>query len=241
MTGPEKKEKGKNKVFSIVCFCIAAAFFLLAVTIFILASQAKKQNKPLTVFGYSTSIVVTDSMKGEIEVGDLIVVKETTIDKINVGDNAVFVYIGSEEKIKGERVVHKVTFKGTDENGEIYLITKGVNNLTEDADRVTAANFVGKEISHNSFFGKIFGFFSRTENIFYLIVLVIVVPFIVKQTRKIIRLVGESKRENGGNGTDDKADESGEQGNHGSDEEERERLRQEILKEYGVNDKENDE
>ncbi|HBF86818.1 MAG TPA: signal peptidase I [Clostridiales bacterium] len=233
MIAPENKGKGKSKVFSIVCFSIAALFFILAVTIFFLAMQAKKQNKPLSVFGLSTSIVVTNSMEPEIKVGDLIVVKETTIDKIEVGENAVFTYIGSDEKIKGQRVVHEVIDKGENENG-IYLVTKGINNPVEDADKVTAANFVGKEVAHNTFFGKVFGFFSHAENIFFIIVLVIVIPFIFRQSRKIFRLVkeGDKDDEDGFDGEKDDADKT---------QDEKERIRQELLKEYGVKKDENAE
>ncbi len=179
------ENNGKSKVFSVIGFALSAVFFALSATIFILALQAKKQNKPLTIFGYFTSIVQTGSMEPELKVGDMIIVKTATIDNAKEGDDVVF--ISNDPSIKGERVVHRVIEVGKDENG-IFLTTKGINNPTEDSDKVRAGNFVGIAVAHNTFFGRLLSFFTHTENIILVVVLLVLVPFIVKQIKKIIVL-----------------------------------------------------
>ena len=177
-------EQSPKKIRSAISFAISAILFIVALVVFFLALQAKKENRPITVFGRFFSIVVTDSMEPEIKVGDLIVVKITDMNEVKVGDNAVFINL-SDEKIKGERVVHEVIEIGTDEKG-LYFITKGINNLIEDKDRVYADNFVGIEVGHSTFWGKFFGFFTRIENLILLVVLLFAIPFAVKQIKKII-------------------------------------------------------
>ncbi|MGN0818198.1 MAG: hypothetical protein ACI4L9_04435, partial [Candidatus Coproplasma sp.] len=75
-------------------------------------------------------------------------------------------------------------------DGSIQLTTKGDNNLVEDKDKVTSANFLGICTFNSSFWGGLFSFVSKYGII--IIVALIAVPFIVKQVIKIIKLARES-------------------------------------------------
>ena len=85
-------------------------------------------------FGISFHVVVTNSMSGEIERGDIIVVRKKDISNVKVGQNILFI-----NQDLGQNVVHKVIEK--DNN---TLITAGIYpSLKMDSEYVTNANFIG--------------------------------------------------------------------------------------------------
>jgi len=200
-TESEKKKISKK---TIVSFVLSAILFLIVLFVFIQFIQARRENRPISIFGYSMSVVVTPSMEPEIMVNDLIFVNEKVkFDEIEVGENAVFISLSGP--IQGERIVHKVIEKGTDEEGP-YLVTKGVNNAVQDTDKVRESNFVGKEISNLGFLGTIVILLSKVETWILIIVLCFAIPFAVKQVKKIIKYSKEAAEPaKDENKTDDKS------------------------------------
>ena len=182
MTEPSEKKK----TGSIVRFAVSAVLFLLAFSVFLVVLRARRENKVPTFFGLSFSVVVTGSMEPDIRVGELLVVREIPMDRVEEGDDILF--ISQSGPVQGEAIVHRVIEKGTDGNG-IYFRTEGINNGgVADPDRVHADNYVGKAVLHSVFWGKIFGFLSNIEVLMMIAVLVIVIPFAIRQVIKIIRL-----------------------------------------------------
>ncbi len=178
----------KRKVGSIVAVALSIFIFVCVACIFFSVVRAKTQGKMPSFFGYSFSIVVTPSMSGEIEVGDLLISKECDIEDVEQFDNILF--ISKEDSIKGQVVVHKAIF--IDEiDGEIEITTKGVNNASEDRHKVTKENFIGKEVAHSSFLGKVVMALRNPFTWIFVIVLLITVPIIIKQTKNIIKLAKE--------------------------------------------------
>ena len=191
--------KPQKQTGSVVRFVISVVLFLLAFSVFLVVLRAKRENKVPAFFGYSFSVVVTGSMEPDIRVGELLVVRETEMDRVEVGNDVLF--ISRSGPVEGEAIVHRVIEKGTDGNG-IYFRTEGVNNGgVPDSDRVYEDNYVGKAVWHSVFWGKIFGFLSNVEVLMMIAVLVIVIPFAVRQVIKIIHLVKSNE------GSDEKPDE----------------------------------
>ena len=192
----EQAEQVKRKsVGSFIRFVATVLVFLLVFAVFWTVFNARRQGKIPTFFGYSFSIVVTGSMEPDIKVGELLIVKEADIESVNVGDDVMFVSMSGI--IAGEHVVHRVIEKGTDEKGD-FLRTKGVHNAVADDDVVRDDNLVGKAVVHSVFWGKIFGFLADSRTIMMIAVLVLVVPFVIKQIIKIVRLSKSKNDENGG-------------------------------------------
>ena len=187
-TVPEKP----GKLRAALRFLSSALLFLIVFWVFLVVLNAKRQNKVPAFFGYSFSIVVTGSMEPDIGVGDLLIVKETGMEEIEVGDDILFVSLSGE--IAGEHIVHRVIEKGTDERG-IYFRTQGTNNPIPDLDRVHGDNFVGKAVAHSAALGKVFSFLTNVESIMMIAVVIFTVPFIVRQVVRIVRI---AKSEEGG-------------------------------------------
>jgi signal peptidase I len=166
----------------------------MAATVFVCGIKAKNENKPLSLFGYSFSIVVSSSMEPEIRVGDLLAVKGYDFYAVQTGDTIVYTNQDTSSSIYGQNVVHQVVEVGEDENGR-YLITKGVNNSEADRLAVREENFVGIEAFHSTALGKIVLFFSRLENWIYIIVLLILIFLITKLIKKIVSYSKQAKQD----------------------------------------------
>lgn len=180
---------GGKRIRSAIGFGFSLLLFLLAVLVFVFSIQARKEGKQPEFFGYSFSVVLTDSMEPEIKVGDLVVVRRTAIENVQVGQNVVFVQRSGV--LKGQRIIHRAILADSDEEG-LYIRTQGVNEkITEpDPDRVRADNLVGVEAFHSTFLGWI------VRNWLLILLLAILIPIIVKQIFKIVKYVSESKKEN---------------------------------------------
>ena len=180
----------RKKIYSAISFALSLLIFAFALGVFISALQARSQNRPVALFGYSFAVVVSGSMYPEIDVGELIIIRSCGIADITVGENAVF--IGLEGEFKDKCIVHKVIEIG-EEGGETRLVTKGVNNPVADDLPVTSSNFIGKEVYHSAVLGAIMVFLQNPINWLYLLVIVAAVAVLIRQAIKIIKYAKSKK------------------------------------------------
>lgn len=92
------------------------------------------------VFGYRLYTVSSDSMKPLYEVGDVILVKETPQEEINVGD--VVTYNATRYDLKGLTITHRIIKIMPDDKGTEIITTKGDANEIEDPS-ITFDNIIG--------------------------------------------------------------------------------------------------
>lgn len=181
--------QGKKKIGSVVKVVLTSLLFILAICIFVVSITARINGTQPEFFGISFSIVLTDSMTPEIEVGDLVVVRRCDITEVEEGDNAVFISLSGA--VKGQRIIHKVVKVGTDDEGA-YLRTQGVKTgAVIDENYVRSDNFVGVEVFHSTVLGKIVSFFSKAQNWILIAVLAALGIFAYKQVRRIIKYTKE--------------------------------------------------
>jgi len=186
------KHKTLKKVLSwiLTAICILAVLFALALCF--LSLSAKKNNRAVELFGYSFSIVKTDSMTPEIKVGELITVKRCDISNVTIGDYAVWRGpIGGTEA----QIVHKTIETGTDEKGA-FIVTQGVKEGTLPDAPVYADNFVGIAVNHSVFWGKVMGFLAQPYSLGAIFVTVIGLYVVVWLAKGIFQTVREMKKPN---------------------------------------------
>ncbi len=92
-----------------------------------------------SVGGIFPMIVLTDSMHGTFEGGDLIICKEVPASEIKEGDVITFF---DPESNKNSVVSHRV-LEVLEEDGKISFRTKGDTNNTEDANPIPEENLIG--------------------------------------------------------------------------------------------------
>ena len=114
----------------IAIFCLLCALTIwLAVDKFVLKSPVP------SVFGYSALTVKTGSMSGTIEIGDLIIIKDT--GEYEIGDIVTFLQNGDSVP-----TTHRII--GMDENGA--FITRGDANNVQDALPVSKDIILGEVV-----------------------------------------------------------------------------------------------
>ena len=135
----EFKEKVENNIVYKILRCL---MYILVVLLLIVIIVQKVTKNNLSVGGVRVFMIVSESMKGEYDIGDILISKEVKEEDIKVGDNVT--YLGKEKNLKGLIVTHKVIEVGNEENGEKYYVTKGIANQISDP-----------KIHYNQIYGKV--------------------------------------------------------------------------------------
>ena len=89
-----KKLKNKiknNKVLSI-CYKVGKfiAGFILTIILIVILVQKFSNNK-IAIGGYRVFNVATGSMKGEYDIGDIIIIEKTAAEDLKIGDNVTYI------------------------------------------------------------------------------------------------------------------------------------------------------
>ena len=152
---------------------------MLAVNLYIIAAQNIFKIKSPTVFGFSSAAVLTGSMSGSIEAGDLIVTKRCT--EYNVGDVITFSTIGST-------VTHRITEKTSD-----GFKTKGDANNTVDSDIVTNEQIIGKVVLTLPKGGNIILALKSPLGLLSLLVLIIAITYLPPMIKSRVKKGAENR------------------------------------------------
>ena len=143
------------KLFEILIYVL---ILILLVLVYINARSIK-------TFNYETFVIVSESMRPNINVGDIIVIKKITDDNIKEEDIITF------EK-NGEYVTHRVK-EIKEQDGDKKYITKGDNNNIEDIEEVKVSEIKGKVITKIPYIGLIILKISKQKNLIIILIIFI--------------------------------------------------------------------
>jgi len=175
-----------KKILSYTISITTGILFLLTLLLIIIGIKANKDNTIAELFGYSYSVVATDSMDPTIKVGDVVIAKNKPYGLVQVDDIAVFY-----SETKQVYIVHRVI--EILDNGN--LITQGDNpNATIDEEQVTPEKYVGVVISNSSFL-SIGKFILQYRGIVYVLIILIFLFIIIKETITIIKIYSKKTKE----------------------------------------------
>lgn len=124
-----------KRLLKIVYVPIIAGIILI--TIFAGYKKYVKHENNISILGFRQYVVATGSMEPEYNIGDLIVIRETTKEEIKIGD--VINYI-SETGI--DTITHRVV-DIIQKDGQTYYKTKGDNNNSVDPELVNYSQVKG--------------------------------------------------------------------------------------------------
>ena len=177
----ENKEKVSpfRKILTIVSWMLTGVLGVLSILLVIFGISSIRQGKMMKFFGYSYSVVVSESMEPVINVNDIIFINcNYDFDNIEKGDIVVF-YNPHENKNITHRV-HNVLPDGS-------LETLGDNNhgLVDDF-HVTNEYYIGKVIKYGRYLG-IGSFISNGRAVFFIALIAIFVYVIVAEVINIYR------------------------------------------------------
>lgn len=137
---------------------------------------------------YSTVKIISQSMEPTIPVGTYILVKKTDPQTIKVDD--VILFVSRDPSIYGKINTHRVC-EINEVSGQLYFVTKGDNNPSNDQFPVPQSDLVGKYIKNIPFLTKFANWFSNPTVFFIFVVLpaaaliIISVYDIVKKSKEL--------------------------------------------------------
>ncbi|TVP94044.1 MAG: signal peptidase I [Acholeplasmatales bacterium] len=117
------------------------AVFMMTIAILILGTRAAQNNTLINFFGYSYSVVGSDSMNTEAEdgfkTGDILIIRTVPFSRLKVGDIVAFRSLDDPIYI-----VHRII--EIDANG--HFITQGDANPSVDPHPVSPENYFGQVV-----------------------------------------------------------------------------------------------
>ena len=180
----EKKNKRK-KIIKYICLP-----FLTIIVVFIadILFQKFVQNKDnIDFLGYKPLMVMTGSMEPSINVGDMVIVKQTEEKDIQIGD--IITYVVKNGK---ESVTHRV-IEIIEKDGEKFYRTKGDNNNVADPDVVIYENILGKVDFQIEGIGKIIAYIFTGTGL-GAIALLVLIHYSISSDRKIRAIARQEAR-----------------------------------------------
>ena len=164
---------------------ITALLFFFTVVIIVFTFFAAKNNKIITIFGYSFAVVATNSMEPTINVRDIVINKKVDFDKIKKED--IIVYYSESYDIY---IVHRVVSVLPDGK----LQTKGDNPMSDiDPEAVTAEDYHSKVIKYGNFFG-LGNLLINNRHFTYLLIVIALLLIVLIEFITIINAVISKKR-----------------------------------------------
>ena len=141
----KQKEKVAKRIVSIIIYIIIIP--LLVYNISLIIQAVTNPNKTPSFFGIKTYTIVSGSMEPELEIGDIVLVRETDKSDIKEGDIISF--------RQGQSVVtHRIIEIKENDEKQTY-VTRGDNNNIEDKEETEYDMIEGKFVGKIHFLGKI--------------------------------------------------------------------------------------
>ena len=157
-----------------------------------IGTRAIKKNEPLFIFGYSFSIIPSDSMIGtredSLDRWDIAIIKQVDFDTVQVEDVIVF-----QSEVNGlpALIIHRVV-------GPHYLggfETKGDNNQSVDMNPVTEENFKAVYVGKITFLKPIARVAASQKNIIFAVLFVLLLGMTISEVIHIIKTMKKSDEE----------------------------------------------
>ena len=144
-----KKRKNRitkiKSVFSILIYICLIPLLIYNITLII--QSVINPNETPSFFGIKTYVIISGSMLPELDIGDIVIVKDEEQSEYKEGDIISF---REDENV----ITHRIS-KIIEENGVKKYVTKGDNNNTEDLESIEREQIEGKVIGKISFLGKL--------------------------------------------------------------------------------------
>ncbi|MCR3905614.1 MAG: signal peptidase I [Tenericutes bacterium] len=180
-----------KKIIAYTFTTIAILIFIFSIAIMFIGSRAMRNNEPLYIFGYTFSIIPSDSMIGDQEDSldryDVAIIRAANYDEIEIGDVVVF-----QSEVSGVEllIIHRVI--GLHEDGGFE--TQGDNNDFIDPNPVTEENFQGIYYSKITFLKPIASIAANSRNLIFGLLSVVLIVLLVTEGMHIIKTISREKK-----------------------------------------------
>jgi len=167
----EKTEKkDRFKVLRIIKNVILGTLIAFFTLVLITSMIARFTGSSPSLFGHSLYRVSSGSMKPELQVGDVILVKN--FDGKQAEKDDIVTYVAQSGEMKGLLITHRVVKAPYQQGDEYYVVTKGDANDTAD-DPVNVSQIQGKMLFKIGILKYLFDFFVTPWGLIAIIALVL--------------------------------------------------------------------
>ena len=128
-----------KKIYQSVVTVITICLFIITMYVLIAGAISIKNGRMMNLFGFTYSIVPTNSMEPEINVGDSVIGKKEKFENLEIGDDVIYHYVYEDLDIY---VVHRIIRY---DEGLGYK-TQGINTSQEDPIYVTKDNYISTRV-----------------------------------------------------------------------------------------------
>lgn len=157
-----------KKILNVITTVILIILIALVVFIFI----SRLSGKTPSIFGYHIYRVQTDSMVPTLQVGDVIMVKETPAEDIEIGD--IITYRVLEGDLAGQTITHRVYQEPVVRNDEYFYVTKGDKAGAAPDKEISYAQVEGRYVRTIPLINGLYTFFLSPAGLITFIGLIIV-------------------------------------------------------------------
>lgn len=192
----EIKKKKSIPVLIINAIIIAVFVFVCGCLCWIMA-QIFTGNDP-SLFGYKSMVVLTDSMTGTYDKGDVIIAKEFAEGelekdphKIKVGDVITFVAPEGFGVVDGYKVTHRVVEGPFEKDGKWYVFTKGDANPVSDNVAIPLSSVEGLVVGKSEFMASL----QKVFRTWYGFLILIVIPLVAIGVWQIVYTVKQNNKQ----------------------------------------------
>lgn len=162
----KKVERSKlKKIINIIEYVVI--FLVIFVNAVLIIESVNNPNKTPSFLGRKAFVIISGSMIPEIQIGDVVLVKET--ENVHVGDIIAF---RRDSSVIVHRIVKEMNIKGN-----VMYQTKGDNNNIEDAELVDVSTIEGVCTGKIPYIGKVLMWL---YNHLYIVIVVLIFILIVK-------------------------------------------------------------
>ena len=128
----KKLKEIKTKIEENIIYKVTRIVLYIFVALLLLVIIVQKlTNNNLSIGGVRVFMIISESMKDEYEIGDILISKKVPVEEINIGDNVT--YLGEERQLKNLIITHKVVEKRQMGN-DTYFVTRGLANNMSDPE-----------------------------------------------------------------------------------------------------------
>ena len=179
-----------RKILNCIIYIVLAIFVVALVYVF----AARITGKTPKIFGYGILRVQSGSMEPHLQVGDVILIKETDAAKLQKGD--VITYNGTQDDLAGKLVTHQIVSEPYQESGRYYFTTQGTAQGAPPDPEIDDTQIVGKVLCVIPLLSSLMDFFSHWYG-YAAIILLLLVAFGSELINMII-MIREDKKEKKG-------------------------------------------
>jgi len=136
-------------IYNIISVLLVAAIIALTVLALLLGVSGIDRQNPKSILGFRSFIVLSPSMVPTFDEGSLIIIKETALNKLQIGDIITYKPLKDDDTLLTHRIV-----KISGEAPNALIVTRGDANNIDDPNPVSPDTILGKTVFHMNGLGS---------------------------------------------------------------------------------------